>query len=1068
MRPISLTLQAFGSYGKKTSIDFSVPRQNLFLVTGDTGAGKTTLFDALVFALYGEASSEQNKKGGIELVSQFAEPGTEPFVELEFSELAGGEPEVYKVRRTPAYYKKKDRGSGLKSKPETEKVILTMPDGTVHPSKETNKKLIEIVGLTKGQFMQIAMIAQGEFMDLLRAKSDEKKLIFRKLFGTELYQKIVDRLAEQKKDKSAEIDKLKNSCQTEIAHLELPAAGKTETEKQNLSELADLKKAIRKAVNIAEVEELLEKLKEFCKLQEQELRLVRDEKGKTEQNLQAARGACTKGENLQTNFAAFAAAEAELAVCEEMEPAVRQKDVLSERIRSSYELQTVHQLVLQAAQDVSATEATMDQYRKLLPELKEQEEAAAGAEAEARTVRDAAAAKLAAEQEKVKKARTLFRKINETEADLAVYNETLQKAEHGRQRAAEEQRNFERTVAAWREESESLTEANVILERWKQEKRKIESAEELLSELKASVLSCKKAKREAEKAAAAYQLSFRSFTEKNAEYMEYNQRYLDAQAGFIAGTLENGKPCPVCGSPSHPNPCKLQEEDQNLSREELEQLSEAVQKLNDEAAGKSKASGEAKQKYEDRERQTEEKSVNLRRRLSEELEGVTEHLTADDAAQLLQDWKGRVEERGSQVQRDADRFQYLQKHLSQAQAEAETLSRAAEDAKAAEHTAAEQRTGCEKSLAVLLEQKEFESESAALAAEKAREEAFAAKQTIWQKADHQYKKIKSDREKAETIIEKCTGELPVKKEKMQTARHQYEKTLKEKQLSETEWENTVSAYTNTAAVDLQKEVKTFNERKAKAKGSKEAAFRLIRDAEKPDMIRLEREREVAENQHRQASEAFEELNRQAYQNRKVKDSLVRLMEQSGAIAREYNRVESLYNRLAGKIKDSRMDIETYVQRYYLQRILLAANRHFFRMSAGQYELRMVEDEEAGHGKNRGLDLTVYSNVTGRVRGIRTLSGGESFMAALAMALGMADQIQEQSAAINLDIMFIDEGFGSLDDHSRGQAVKVLQQMAQGSRLIGIISHVSELKQEIDDQLIIKKNESGSHAAWQIS
>lgn len=179
-------------------------------------------------------------------------------------------------------------------------------------------------------------------------------------------------------------------------------------------------------------------------------------------------------------------------------------------------------------------------------------------------------------------------------------------------------------------------------------------------------------------------------------------------------------------------------------------------------------------------------------------------------------------------------------------------------------------------------------------------------------------------------------------------------------------------------------------------------------------------------------------------------------------------MNTLYELLAGKVTGARMDIETFVQRYYLERILYAANNRFLEMSAGQFELRMYDIEKAGEGKNRGLDLMVYSTVTGKEREVRTLSGGESFMAALALALGMADQIQENAAAINLDMMFIDEGFGSLDNHSRNQAVKVLQQMAGGSRLIGMISHVTELKQEIEDQLIVSRDENGSHVRWQNS
>ena len=192
------------------------------------------------------------------------------------------------------------------------------------------------------------------------------------------------------------------------------------------------------------------------------------------------------------------------------------------------------------------------------------------------------------------------------------------------------------------------------------------------------------------------------------------------------------------------------------------------------------------------------------------------------------------------------------------------------------------------------------------------------------------------------------------------------------------------------------------------------------------------------------------------------------MEARQKVAEEHARLDRLYRILSGNVSGSRMDLETYVQRYYLERILQAANRRFRDMSAGQFELRMVEIGKAGEGKNRGLDLMVYSNITGREREVRTLSGGESFMAALALALGMSDQIRENSSSINLDIMFIDEGFGSLDEHSRNQAVKVLLEMAEGSRLIGIISHVTELKQEIEDQLLVSKDESGSHVRWQLS
>ena len=246
-----------------------------------------------------------------------------------------------------------------------------------------------------------------------------------------------------------------------------------------------------------------------------------------------------------------------------------------------------------------------------------------------------------------------------------------------------------------------------------------------------------------------------------------------------------------------------------------------------------------------------------------------------------------------------------------------------------------------------------------------------------------------------------------------------------------------------------------------------AARETIGDRARPDIQALEAARAKAEEELEAAREELARY-RDAYKdNSGVYRALAPRMEERAGILQDFTRLDSLRRRLDGNVTDARMDIETFVQRYYLQKILHRANTRFLEMSAGQFELRLV-GEQAGKGRNRGLDLMVYSTVTGREREVRTLSGGESFMAALSLALGMADQIQESSAAINLDIMFIDEGFGSLDEHSRAQAVRVLQQMAGGSKMIGIISHVTELKQEIEDQLLVSKDGEGSHVRWQVS
>ena len=329
MRPIQLTMQAFGSYGKKTVIDFTKPDQNLFLITGATGAGKSTIFDAIVFALYGEASSVVNKKNGAELQSQFVETSVEPFVELVFSEREGSENVHYTVRRVPKHIRPLKRGTGFKE--ESGSVSLIMPDGMEYPSKETDKKLEEIVGLTKGQFMQVAMIAQGEFMALLRAKSDEKKVIFRRLFNTELYQNIVDELARRRKEKQGKIAQIKTACQTEVGHIIVPEtelserietdgaadavdASEADDDRSRKNSLKDLKDRILKSdrLSLTDMEALLQGLPKTCEQLQGKVKRSEKRRNDLNQDYLERRDAAAKAEQLQERFRELESAEREL------------------------------------------------------------------------------------------------------------------------------------------------------------------------------------------------------------------------------------------------------------------------------------------------------------------------------------------------------------------------------------------------------------------------------------------------------------------------------------------------------------------------------------------------------------------------------------------------------------------------------------------------------------------------------------------------------------------------------------------------------------------------------------
>ena len=342
MKPLLLVMQAFVSYGEKTSIDFGKPNQNLFLITGDTGAGKTTIFDAIVFALYGESSSNSNKKDGIELQSQYVENDTVPFVELTFSETRGGEEQIYRVKRQPRYLRKKKtkRGEG-DFKEETESVELELPDGSIYPGKkkETDSKIEEIIGLSKSQFMQVAMIAQGEFMTLLRADSNEKKVIFRKLFGTEVFSKIVDELLCRRNEKKDVIERLNLQCQTYIGSVIIPSNLDTMLE----TEILKRKITSSSKVDIVEVEEMEKRLESLCKnLKEEknvkssiyeEKKIIRDKK----------RDEYTLALTLTKAFEEFENAQRSLEECRLREKEVEELRELSSKIQAAYFLNSFYQ-----------------------------------------------------------------------------------------------------------------------------------------------------------------------------------------------------------------------------------------------------------------------------------------------------------------------------------------------------------------------------------------------------------------------------------------------------------------------------------------------------------------------------------------------------------------------------------------------------------------------------------------------------------------------------------------------------------------------------------------------------
>ena len=558
------------------------------------------------------------------------------------------------------------------------------------------------------------------------------------------------------------------------------------------------------------------------------------------------------------------------------------------------------------------------------------------------------------------------------------------------------------------------------------------------------------------------------YEKKQQEYETLRRAFLDAQAGFLAAELKPGNPCPVCGATEHPSPCIPKEEHRELSQDKIDQIGNDAESLRKE---QETLSGEVKSNTnlrDARDRDFRENFEKLQDKMRRSIPKLPESFSPGQAQELIKQWKQQVQTEEFAYQKQAETLREIREKLEELEKRKPSLKENMETFQEQEKNVQAALEGARSELAGYSSSSDFSSEEEAKNARNMAENRKNQTEEVLKEARNKAECTRQKKTEAETLIRRYEKELPARKKEKDRQKKIYETLLQEKNLTEEQWKNLTDIYEKYAAEEFRNDVNSFRNRQTAAKSSTRSMRAAIGERQRPV---LEEKRSQAEEAEKifEASGRIRDGIKSVYQeNQAVYDTLAPILTDRKRLVEEHAKLDNLYRLVSGNVSGSRMDLETYVQRYYLEKILDAANRRFQDMSAGQFELRMYDLEKAGEGKNRGLDLMVYSTVTGKEREIRTLSGGESFMAALSLSLGMADEIQESSAAISLDIMFIDEGFGSLDEHSRNQAVKVLLEMAEGSKLIGIISHVTELKQEIEDQLIVTKDEAGSHVRWQIS
>lgn len=917
MRPIKLTMSAFGPYAGEVAVDFNrLGEQGLYLITGDTGAGKTTIFDAITYALYGEPSGENRNANSFR--SKYAAPETPVFVELAFR-CRG---ERYVVRRNPEYERPKQRGTGTTTtKKDAE---LHYPDGTVHTNANTvTQEITELIGINRDQFVQVAMLAQGEFRKLLLATSEDRREIFGRLFNTGRYERLERRLREEANRLNAEREALAGSIQEDERRLSWDD-GFARAEDALRVKNGDMP-------NTGDVLTLLDEL------------LTADE---------AAREALEQeSEDLRQKAGALAG----------------EKEKAGEQRKRQGQLESLKQA--RSKQETELTEA---------------EERLRQCAGEDRT------AELTKEADILESRLPDYEKLEERRQELLKKQSEWQSAKDAVAAFGRQQEALSQKLDEYRQEQEGLKNAQAEEVRAAGEVERLERMDDRLRKLEGDLNVLQRLEADHKKAAEAYLKAKHNAQRAEEACACIKGAFMDGQAGILAAGLQPDEPCPVCGSRSHPAPARLLPE--VPSKEAVDHAEEVRKKT---AQARDDALGPAREL--DGKRKTQ-----------------LEHVTA------------QVQEIPALAEAEAE-MAVLPAAL---RLERESNRQALQTAKN-EHKTARARVQRSEKLAELLEKSAREEEMLREKLHQAETEERALSavvKSLKEEADEQAKRLplQSLKEANGELarLRKLADEYARKLTDAKTARDDREKRLRETEAQE-----------KTLAEQLKGETL-------------------------PDPEELERKLEAVKALQRENERRGRLLHTRLHTNGEIRESIRKKSAELRQREERLRWLAPLADTASGQVSGQRkLRLETFAQMRYFERILARANTRLMMMSGGQYELCRRTEQENNRSQS-GLDMDVIDHYNGTKRSVNTLSGGESFQAALALALGLTDDIQSSAGGVQLETMFVDEGFGSLSGEALHQALRVLNQLSEGSRQVGIISHVTELKEQIDRQIVVEKAPTG--------
>ena len=1031
MKPLNLTISAFGPFADKTELSFEkLGDRGLFLIRGHTGAVKTTLFDAICFALYGEASGSNR---GIDSVrSDFALPATKTYVEFTFSHQG----KQYRVFRNPSYQRPKLRGEGMTNE-SADAALYREENG----EKETlvtgftpvKNEIERLLGVDAKQFKQICMIAQGEFLKLLYADSTERGAIFRKVFHTDLYADFQKKLKEAEKEKRIDFEDGEKRLLQYLQQM----TGR-ELQKTDLHQIETL---------IREQETTLHEMQQ--KQAQKETVLAAQEEGIQKLNLQII-----EGRETERLLEQIVQAKQEWSVLHEQtaEKQLEQEKLKKQRIALD--------MIFPVAQDLEKAKAMLENWKQSFEKNSNRLNSAECSLQEIQRKKDDFAQRKPELEEKRNQLRKLqeekecYIRKEELETELLKYAQKKEVLEDTYTSLKEAQDKDKKQLEEWEKsilEIDKLqAEAELQTQTLELQKERIAQIDRL-TELQKDILNKEKALR---KLAQEYLAAEKIWQEVKAAADLAETLFLREQAGFLAAELTEGMECPVCGSVHHPHKAMLTG---NAPTEAEWKQKQAEQE----------AAAQKRQDLSEKGKAEKEKLLLLKKNLHEGCENLLltveslseERMTAAEDCQtqqrelsekkkMIDRLEKRIPEKENLKQKlDAREAQILSKDKEIYEEQVIYQQKQGEYALLKEQTGALSAAEIDQTIVLLLnmlraaEQEEMtlyeswektrgEKERFAALLEQAKTEICSAEQTV------------SDTEaQLEKVLEQCDFE----------SIKEYHTVLVERAVLEKMEQNNRQFFSELAL--LKQKADTMEEQ--------------CKHRERQDLAALEKQKQTLNDEKETVKKDADRLK----QDIAVFENLLRQVKQEVTLrqkaVREYLPIMELSRtangELAGKEK---IAFEQFVQGFYFQKILQAANLRLKDMTEGRY-LLLHAQKAANKRSQAGLEVEVLDHYTGKARSVRSLSGGEAFKASLCLALGLSDVIQAHAGGVRIDAMFIDEGFGSLDDRSREQAVEVLQKLSYGDRLVGIISHVSELKETIDKKIIVKKGSAGSTVEWKL-